>query len=170
MFVKEETTCCVSLCQWGYCTLVFGHFLIPHTWQSCTASLKKLSSSKFCSSASLSKASLILPRKTLVGRGERSVSQQIAHWITALNQYHSNKYSVLAAMHRLNGDYILQVILSVLFVLGLCNVFGKLHKANQCHNHSFLILPLLWLYKKGPNFISSTFLNRAVHICKAKQG
>lgn len=42
------------------------------TWQSCTALLKKLSRSKFCSSASRSKASLILPRNTLDKTGKRT--------------------------------------------------------------------------------------------------
>lgn len=43
-----------------------GHsWLTSCTWQSCTALLKKLSSSKLCSSEFRSNASLIFPKKTL---------------------------------------------------------------------------------------------------------
>ena len=48
------------------------HVLLPLTWQSCTASLKNLSSSRFCSSPSRSKASLIFPRNTLRGHKDNS--------------------------------------------------------------------------------------------------
>lgn len=140
-FEKEEIVCFLCLCQCGYCRLDTSSYLtVLHsiTEESVQQQVLQLS----------------IPVERLFDftqedaggwGGERAVlansgdilhirSQGVFHWITV----ECIKQISLPSFHS-NCGYTLQILLTVIFDVGLCNVFPSLHKANQCHNYSFLI-------------------------------